>query len=196
MIGLLETTVLALGLSYVGFDLYFFGATFYWTQRLRRVNRSALMLSGFREVLDFVFQGPVPGFVDQLTEPSSGTERAGRLVIEAYPELRDQLRITHEKFDLPQRLQLLEKEVGTLRWISVLIAAVMAALVALATLIPLGFEVLVVAVLVNSVVMLPFATTWAEVGMSLRESEQILEHLRGAHSGAPIATTPSPPGHR
>lgn len=178
MVSLLETTILTLGLAYVGFDLYFFIATFAWTRRLRQVNRDALVFSGFRDVLSFVFQGPVAGVVENLTEPTTTTERAGRLVAEAYPQVRDRLGDTHERLELPQRLVQLTRDAITLRWVSVALAVGVSFLVVFSNVVPFGLEVLLAVILGNSVFMIPFASTRAEVEISLRQSEDFLARAR------------------
>ncbi len=189
MVGLLEITVLALGISYVGFDLYFFAAALSWSQKLRQVNRDALLFSGFRDVLSFVYQGPVPGVARDLAEPTTTTEKAGRLVTEAYPMLRGQLEDTHERFELPQRLLHLERDARTVRWVSVVLAVAVAGLVVFATVspygvtVPYGLEALIVLVLGNSVLTILFATARAEIGMSLRQSDEVLSHARAAVAG-------------
>lgn len=193
MVGLLEITVLALGVSYVGFDLYFLAAALVWSRRLRQVNRDALVFSGFRDVLSFVYQGPVPGVAHDLAEPATTTERAGRLVTEAYPMVRDQLGDTHQRFELPQRLLQLAKDARTIRWISATLAVAVAALVAFATVTPFGisipyvFEVLILVVFGNSVLTILFATTRAEMGISLRQSEEVLVRAHAARSESPPA---------
>lgn len=189
MVGLLEITVLALGISYVGFDLYFFAAALSWSQQLRHVNRNALLFSGFRDVLSFVYQGPIPGVARDLAEPTTTTEKAGRLVTEAYPMLRDQLGDTHQRFELPQRLLRLERDARTVQWVSAVLAVAVAGLVVFATVspygvtVPYGFEALIVLVLGNSVLTILFATARAEIGISLRQSEEVLSHLRAAFAG-------------
>jgi hypothetical protein len=184
----LEITILALGISYVGFDLYFFAAALSWSRQLRHVNRNALLFSGFRDVLSFVYQGLVPGVARDLAEPATTTEKAGRLVTEAYPMLRDQLGNTHQRFELPQRLVQLERDARTVRWVSAVLAAAVAGLVGVVTLttlygvsVPYGFEALIVLVLGNSVLTILFATARAEIVMSLRQSEEVLSRARAIH---------------
>lgn len=202
MVDLLETTILALGISYVGFDLYFLVATLSWSRQFRHVNRDALLFSGFRDVLSFVYQGPVPGVARDLAEPATTTEKAGRLVTEAYPRLRDELGDTHQRFELPQRLLQLEKEARTIRWISAAFAIALAGLIVFATLTPYGIsvpyvlEVLIVVVLGNSVLTILFATTRAETGISLRQSEEVLERARVARASDPASVAPPVPSHR
>jgi hypothetical protein len=189
VIGLLEITVLALGISYVGFDLYFFAAALSWSRQLRHVNRNALLFSGFREVLSFVYEGPVPGVARDLAEPATTTEKAGRLVTEAYPMLRDQLGDTHQRFELPQRLLQLERDARTVLWISAVLAVAVAGLLVFATLtpygvmVPYGFEALIILVLGNSVLTILFATARAEIAISLRQSEEVLSHARAVFAG-------------
>lgn len=194
MVDLLETTVLALGVSYVGFDLYFLVAALLWSRRLRQVNRDTLMFSGFRDVLSFVYQGPVPGVAQDLAQPATTTETAGRLVTEAYPRVRDQLGDTHQRFELPQRLAQLERDARTIGWISAALAIVLAALVVLAAVTPYGvsvpyvFEVLIAAVLGNSVLTMLFATTRAEMGITLQQSEEVLGRAHAAPVGGTSST--------
>lgn len=193
---LLETTILALAVSYVGFDLYFLAAALVWSRRLRHVNREALVFSGFRDVLSFVYQGPVPDVAHDLVEHATTTEGAGRLVSEAYPVVRDRLGNTHQRFELPQRLLQLEREARTIRWISVALAAAIVALVVFATVTPFGikvpyvYEVLIGVVLGNSALSILFATTRAQIELSLRQSEEVLAH---AHAASPVGSPSTSP---
>jgi len=190
MLNPLEVTILALGVSYVGFDVYFFAAALAWSRQLRNVNRNALLFSGFRDVLSFVYQGPVPDVARDLAEPATTTEKAGRLVTEAYPVVRDQLGNAHQRFELPQRLVQLERDARTVRWVSAVLAAAVAGLVITVTLttvygvpVPYGFEALIVLVLANSVLTILFATARAEIGLSLRQSEEALSRARAVQAG-------------
>ena len=190
MVDPLEITILALGVSYVGFDAYFFVAALSWSRQLRHVNRNALLFSGFRDVLSFVYQGPVPGVARDLAEPATTTEKAGQLVTEAYPVVRDQLGDAHQRFELPQRLVQLERDARTVRWVSAGLAVAVAGLVVSVTLVPLygisvpyGLEALIVLVLGNSVLTILFATARAEIGLLLRQSEEVLSRARAVRAG-------------
>jgi hypothetical protein len=180
VLNLLETTVLALGISYIGFDLYFFVATFAWNRRLLTVNRDALMFSGFRELLQFVYQGPVSGVVRELAESAQTPEQAGHLVAGAYPDLRDRFGLTQEQVELPDRLLQLRKEAVSLRWFSAGLAVGITLLVVFAATIPFGFEVLIAAVLANSIAMIPFASTRVEIDGALHRAEDVLKRVRAA----------------
>jgi hypothetical protein len=187
---LLQTTVLALGLAYVGFDLYFFAATFGWMRRLRRVNRNVLVFSGFREMLEFVFRGPVPGVVQDLTRTANSTDQAARLVAQTYPELRDRFEVAQSQVDLPHQLMQLEKEAANLRWLSAALAVVVSLLVVFAGALPYGFEVLIGVVLGNSILMIPFASTRVGVDTTLRRSEEVVARARNSGTAPVPAPTP------